>query len=467
MRANINNRLRYSLQLALMMLTLCLSTTSMAAADIFKDFIPCIESGDCANEAGDTPDEEVGQIDSEIPDNFGSGDDPILVVDLIDDGTTPDDDDENDETDPGENEETDPGENDEVVEEDSDMCTVDQPSLANIFIPADDAQQTNPNCNTLGCRGGNLVETPDDTDISTEDKKCNTCEAGDVVVDANKADQLCGGDGTDAQACFTCQDGTCAMPVCNASDVTHEFGTTTLDYVVKAVTDVSSLLNRIPIVSSEAQPFFDIKLTSGKKCCLTCENFKPEGSSYKKFAGEAGLKGPVKVSLLGPPPKKVQPPKKLGFGYYFGGEIFISPVALTTDLKLSGGADYTILEDCGDENCGSFSLGWSPQLRIGPRVLIEAKLMSCDSPSCEDDVVIIGGKLGVEVAAVISGFVGGKYSSGDHCGANCLGGKINPIGGLVKGAFEVEILFKTYELKYEKQVEIFDGFIFGEGLNCS
>ena len=53
-----------------------------------------------------------------------------------------------------------------------------------------------------------------------------------------------------------------------------------------------------------------------------------------------------------------------------------------------------------------------------------------------------------------------------QCGGNCLGGKLDAIQGIVSGSAKVEVFFVTYEYKDEATVVLYEGGIFGEGLNC-
>jgi len=110
----------------LIMTLVYLTVNTAHADDIFTGYIPCETSGDCGNEAGDAPDEEVGQIGLEFPESF----------------------------------------DDTLLEGSSDMCTVTQPALSDIFIPSGQEDQNQYDCSKIGCRDGNLVEIPDDSDIS-------------------------------------------------------------------------------------------------------------------------------------------------------------------------------------------------------------------------------------------------------------------------------------------------------------
>ena len=69
----------------LLMVSLFIFISPVHADDIFGGFIPCAESGECGNNAGERYGDEVGQVSSAPPVNNGADEDPDLVADRDDD----------------------------------------------------------------------------------------------------------------------------------------------------------------------------------------------------------------------------------------------------------------------------------------------------------------------------------------------------------------------------------------------
>lgn len=136
---------------------LCLLSMPVQA-DIFKGYIPCAENGTCGNQAGETPDEEVGQIGSEIPDNHGGDGEPDLVVD------------------------------EEILEENSSLCEAPTESSDSVFVEVPGIDNSVKDCKRFGCRDGDFGYQHDNDDISEEDKICKSCDKGELKNDDKACD---------------------------------------------------------------------------------------------------------------------------------------------------------------------------------------------------------------------------------------------------------------------------------------
>ncbi|MDX1655841.1 MAG: hypothetical protein R3310_11585, partial [Candidatus Competibacteraceae bacterium] len=134
---------------------------------------------------------------------------------------------------------------------------------------------------------------------------------------------------------------------------------------------------------------------------------------------------------------------------------------------VDAGGNVSYLDvDCPGEDCGSFALGTTLTGKFGPQAEGNVSLVSCSDGPCDDNVTLFEIAFSANITLNVSGFFGGKYVSGAQCGANCLGGKVDPVKAEAAISASVEILFKKYQYSDKVDFTVYEGGIFGAGLNC-
>ena len=271
-----------------------------------------------------------------------------------------------------------------------------------------------------------------------EGNECKTCSEGEI---ANDEDGLACGDGTDAQSCFTCKDGSCGNQ-CEASSQKVVVANTGPDFVIKAIANFQNSFPKPYFFRASFNPFIDMELETGEECCQECTPDSKEPKEYKKFSGAAGVQFDVKVSfpLLG---GTIEMPPKTVLGFTLKAELFATLAGANITGKAQGSTSFTAI-DCKEKNCGNFSLDANFNGTFGPQIDGKVELLSCNDPACEgnDDPAIVAVSLKGGGTFNVKGFVGGQYASTAECGNSCIGAKIDPIFFKAHVTASLEILFK-------------------------
>ncbi|MDX1654517.1 MAG: carboxypeptidase-like regulatory domain-containing protein [Candidatus Competibacteraceae bacterium] len=325
--------------------------------------------------------------------------------------------------------------------------------------PLAEERQEPDDCKELLCGGG---FNPKDETAAVQAKPetvCKVCEEGSLANAPNGG--MCG-DGSDAQSCYTCKDGKCDNH-CQADSATNTFEHTAPNFVTGALTDFEVLLNTSPIFNAQLAPAIETKLVTGERCCKDCATPGPQ--DYREFSGFAGLKGKVLVTIPGLGGVKRFPPKRIGGGFAVQALLFATLAGASITVDAGGNVSYLDV-DCPGEDCGSFSIGATLTGKFGPQAEGNVSLVSCSDGPCEDNVTLTEIAFSANITLNVSGFFGGKYVSGAQCGANCLGGKIDPVKAEAAITASVEILFKKYQYSDKVDFTVYEGGIFGAGLNC-
>ena len=438
------NRRSFIIPFALAMALVCLFAVPVHA-DIFEDFVPCEDSGDCGNQAGDTPDEEVGQIGSDVPDNFGSDEDPVLIDDIDTGG------------DGGSGAGEDPREDYVPVGGTTDaFCGIDQPILGGTPIPVDDAFQVPHNCKELVCIGDESFNRPKDDDISNEDNRCNSCDKGSITADPGKDNTVCGGDGTDAQECFTCQSGKCAIPVCQAPSLTSTVKLASSKFKVFGSEAVAKIGNFPYLKLSNTELTASAERKTGKECCGVCD--KPlQPVPYSEETGKLEVKTDV-VAIV-PGTGLLLPPIEQEF---LAGKIKLSA---EFEFGLGGRGEFSMsgqgtekVSDCIFDKCHSASFGGAGEVKVGVIGKIEVMVVSCNLSKKEDCADIVGVTGDASSTFNIGMTALTKWYS-ENCTLNtCSNFRINPIEFEAQASFEIKISrFVSVDWKVDEKVELHGG----------
>jgi hypothetical protein len=236
------------------------------------------------------------------------------------------------------------------------------------------------NCFKSSCDGGIIIENkdPDDTDITEEDEKCNTCSEDGLIIDKDKEKKSCGGNDLN-KACYTCKDGTCG----NHCEADKDRNVTTVaipPQVTKALAFLTEATKKIKGVSPIAVTLGvtgDASLDQGKGCCDTCTEPTSEEVVENKWSVKPELVATAQVTAGIPIPS---------YSKYDGDSRFI--IAATAGLTgvVTGKASpvYKFTEKLGcaeDEVCHNFSakIAVGGDVSLGGTVVLANQTWDFDS----------------------------------------------------------------------------------------
>lgn len=374
------------------------STPAQADSGIFDDYIPCAENGNCGREAGEVLDEEVGEIARELTPYEERPPEPIPPEEA--------------------------------------MCTSS--------TPLEDAPF---NCKTAICNAGVIEIDFDDNDIHEVAEICHKCSEGEIVVDPAKEQKplephmcigcsngnvenleentACVGDGTEAQACFTCQGGDCKLPACKVETtpwkVTLAAELDKIGFINKIINGLNEVGSKLPVPGGFeiSKPTIAGSVENGDECCGECTADKDPIGQYVQLDGTLGIGAEIYIG------KKIDVEfdeefEKWGYGIELELDAE-AKVGIFLNMEVKGGASGKYNLHC-DQGCGRFFAEAGAKLSGGVSAEVKEAEVEIIFASEDYDIIALvpdeeGNPAGASAMVVLGS--GSKLALSKSIGSSC------------------------------------------------